>query len=59
MADEQRSEAELFYRFLGQLLETGEPSLSVDEAVGAFQDFQQDRDKLQSDDSATNAPGAG
>ena len=49
MADEKPSEMELFYHFLGQRLESGEPTLSVDEAVTAFQEYRRDLDQLQPD----------
>ena len=60
MADEKSGEAELFYHFLGQRLESGEPTLSVEEAVAAFQDYQRDAAQLQqesqpADDDADEA----
>ena len=54
MSDSERSEIELFYHFLGQHLETGEPTLSVDEAVAAFQDYQRDLEQLKSEDAPSS-----
>ena len=49
MATGTDSEVQLFYHFLGQRLESGEPTLSVEEAVAAFQEYRRDVAKFQDD----------
>ena len=46
-SNDNPSDLQLFYHFLGQRLESGEPTLSVEEAVAAFQEYQRDAEKLE------------